>query len=372
MIGSQAGGIYVHFPFCEHRCFYCDFNLITPKVIPQRRYTDAVLRELRMRAPRLSGEAQSLYFGGGTPSLWEPDMMAEVIAGAQDAPGLLPHAEITLEANPSDMNLARCKQWLDIGINRLSLGTQSFDTKTLKAADRQHTGEDSIRAVTIAREAGFTRLSVDLMFGLPGQTELDWERELAQVIELSPTHVSVYGLTVEEATPLHRLVKTGAVVLPEDEHAHRMFFRAHDLLGESGYVHYEVSAYGLSGHRAVHNGAYWDWLPYLGLGAGAHGFDGERRWENIRRVKKYMTQTLEGCDPTATSESLDETSRAFERLMVGLRRLDRGVELRGECARFKPQANALVERGWLERHEGGVRVTREGLRWMNDVLSEFL
>jgi oxygen-independent coproporphyrinogen-3 oxidase len=369
---SQAGGIYVHFPFCVHRCFYCDFNLITPQIIPQRRYTDAILRELNMRAPMLNGEAQSLYFGGGTPSLWEPELMAEVIAEAREAPGLLPHAEVTLEANPSDIDPSRCKQWLDIGINRLSLGAQSFDTKTLKAADRQHTGEDSLRAVKIAREAGFKRLSVDLMFGLPGQTESDWERELEQVIELRPTHISVYGLTVEEATPLHRVVKTGAIVLPEDEHAHRMFFRAHDLLGEIGYVHYEVSAYGLPGHRAVHNGAYWDWRPYLGLGAGAHGFDGVLRWENIRRVKKYMTQTLEGFVPSATSESLDEESRAFERLMVGLRRLDRGIELRGECARFQSKAEALVERGWLEQHEGAVRVTREGLRWMNDVLSEFL
>jgi len=370
--GAPTGGIYVHFPYCVHRCFYCDFNLITPKVIPQEAYTRAILNELQMRASRLSGPARSLYFGGGTPSLWDTEWFKKVISAAADEPGLLPTAEITLEANPSDISVEQCERWLSAGINRLSIGIQSFDSRTLSAADRRHTGEEALESVGIARKAGFERLTVDLMYGLPGQDESDWQGELQQAIALDVPHLSVYGLTVEEATPLHGLVNRGEIALPPDEVSHRMFFMAHDVLRAHGYEHYEVSAYAKEGQRAVHNSGYWNWRPYLGLGAGAHGFDGISRWENIRRVKTYISKAGAGMDPTASEERLEADSGSFERLMVGLRRLTEGASLQGECARYRPKADELIQRGWLEEASGNVRVTREGLRWMNEVLSEFL
>ena len=372
MIAALTGGIYVHFPYCIHRCFYCDFNLITPKVIPQQAYTEAILNELARRAERLHEPAHSLYFGGGTPSLWETAWFTQVIEAAAHSPGLRSEAEITLEVNPSDVTHERCEGWLKAGINRLSLGIQSFDTRTLEAADRRHTGEMSFAAVATARAAGFENLSVDLMFGLPGQDEAGWRHELDHVIALDVPHISVYGLTVEEATPLHGLVRRGDVTLPDDSTTHRMFFLTHDLLEEHGFEHYEVSAYAKTGHRAVHNSGYWAWRPYLGLGAGAHGFDGRTRWENIRRVKTYIEHARSGLDPTAQEEELDTDSRTFERLMVGLRRLKEGAPMDGDMRRFRSKADALIERGWLEEVSGNVRVTREGLRWMNDVLSEFL
>ena len=367
-----TGGVYVHFPYCVHRCFYCDFNLVTPKVIPQEAYTRAILGELKRRAQRLREPARSLYFGGGTPSLWDKEWLAVVIEAVRQSPGLREDAEITLEANPVDISKDRCEGWMEAGINRLSLGVQSFDTKTLQAVDRRHTGEMAVSSIAVARSAGFNNLSVDLMFGLPGQSERAWHGELEQLLALSPPHVSVYGLTVEEKTQLHGLVKRGQVVLPDDALSHRMFFLTRDLLQSHGYCHYEVSAYAQPDQQAVHNSGYWAWRPYLGLGAGAHGFDGIRRWENIRRVNTYIDRAGVGQDPTAREEELDLEESSFERLMVGLRRLDEGIALEGDCSRFRPKAEELIARGWLEEFSGNVRVTREGLRWMNDVLSEFL
>ena len=369
---GESGGVYVHFPYCVHRCFYCDFNLITPKLIPFDAYTNAILQELEQRAGRLDQPAQSLYFGGGTPSLWKTEFFSRVIDAVKTAPGLLPHAEITLEANPSDVTLERCERWIDAGINRLSLGVQSFNTKTLRAADRLHSGEESHAAIAVAKKAGYDNLSIDLMFGLPGQREEDWAEELKTALELKVPHLSVYGLTVEESTPLHGMIQRREILLPDDSTTCRMFFQARDFLQSHGYSHYEVSAYAMPGHHAVHNSGYWAWRPYLGLGAGAHGFDGKVRWENIRRVKTYIETSNAGKDPTAHQEEIPADTRAFERLMVGLRRLDQGIALDGDCARFRTKSVELIERGWLEWDEDRVRVTREGLGWMNDMLAEFL
>jgi len=369
---KTPGGVYVHFPFCRHRCFYCDFNLITPKLIPERRYTDALLSELQMRAPHHGPPARSLYFGGGTPSLWNEAMLGEVIAAVRGAIGLESGAEVTLEANPSDITGPRCKSWLKVGINRLSIGLQSFDSRILRDIDRQHDGDASIQAIRLAKSSGFSDLSIDLMFGLPGQNEAAWRQELETALEFDVPHISIYGLTVEERTPLRRLVGEGAVVLPSDDTSAAMFFAAHDTLEAAGYSHYEVSAYARGGAQAVHNSGYWNWRPYLGLGAGAHGFDGETRRENIRRVKTYMDHAVQGKLPTGKEERPPQDALAFEKLMVGLRRLKAGVELHGLLERFGPKAEELIGRGWLEKEGAAIRVTREGLRWMNEVLAEFV
>lgn len=372
MRGGLDGGIYVHFPFCRHRCFYCDFNLVTPKVIPQRRYTDALLAELRLRASQLPGPARSLYFGGGTPSLWEAGALKEVIVASKESPGLQREAEVTLEANPNDIRPDLLDAWLSAGVNRLSIGVQSFDSATLVAIDRQHTGERAFEAIESAIQAGFEAITVDLMYGLPGQTLADWDHELAAALETGVNHLSVYGLTVEETTPLYKMVDRREVVLPTDEMGSAMFLLAHDRLEAAGWIHYEISGYARPGHRAIHNSGYWEFRPYLGLGAGAHGFDGASRWENIRRVKTYMDVALAGTLPMGTQETLDPQSMAFERLMVGFRRLREGVVLQGDLDVYQAQAKALEARGWLERHHDAFRVTREGMLWMNKLLAEFL
>jgi len=365
-----AGGVYVHFPYCRHHCFYCDFNVAVVRRIPQRAYTDAILQELSHRASRLSRPARSLYFGGGTPSLWEPTHLAEVIAAVRRAPGLMDEAEITLEANPDEVTPEHLSQWRDAGVNRVSVGVQALRDGLLAGIDRQHQAEDVFRAVDALRAGGFARYTIDLMFGLPGQAESDWEVDLSQLIRLDVPHLSLYGLTVEPKTGLAAKVARGAVALPDDATQGRMLFAARDALQAAGYVHYEVSSYCRPGHQAVHNSGYWELRPYLGLGAGAHGFIASERYANIRSSKRYMEAA--GVDPTADLESLSPETLAFERLMVGLRRLDVGVDLGDDFGRFEAEIGRQVARGWLQADGTRIKVTDEGLRWMNALLVAFV
>jgi oxygen-independent coproporphyrinogen-3 oxidase len=366
--GSPAGGVYVHYPYCRHRCSYCNFVVATPKRIRHEAYRDAVLKELELRSVGFHGPARTLYFGGGTPSLWDIACLEEVISHVHATIGLREDAEITLEANPEDVDEVRCQSWLSAGINRLSLGVQSTRDSFLAAADRRHDEGKAIRAIETVCRAGFRSFSVDVMFGLEGQGAADWSTELDRILDFDIPHLSIYGLTVEPRTVLARQVERGRVLLPNDGVQHEMFTTTRHRLQKAGYDHYEVSSYARPGHRAQHNTGYWEWRPYLGLGAGAHGFMDSCRWQNVTRVSRYITTCLEGKLPTQSEENLSSETLAFERLMVGLRRLDGGVDLGSDFKLFETQLMAQEERGWIERHGTRVQVTDEGLRWMNALL----
>ena len=364
----QEGGVYVHYPYCRHRCSYCNFNVATPRRIRHQDYRDAILKELDLRAPDLGGSARSLYFGGGTPSLWDPACIEAVVGAVRTNPGLRDGAEVTLEANPEDVHGESCKRWLDAGINRLSLGIQSTRERFLKAADRRHDETTAVQAIETVVAAGFDSFSVDLIFGLAGQKVEDWRLELDRILDFDIPHLSVYGLTVEPRTVLALQVNRGQVVLPDDGDQHDMFMMTRHRLRQAGYDHYEVSSYARPGHRAIHNSGYWEWRPYLGLGAGAHGFVGRRRWENIGRPSRYISTCLDGYLPVKTDEVLPVETCAFERLMVGLRRLDEGVDLADDFERFETNLRAEEARGWLDIEGTHIQVTDEGLRWMNELL----
>ncbi len=368
---SPSGGIYVHIPYCRHHCFYCDFNVAVVRRIPQRDYTNALLHELAFRGPQLGGPARSLYFGGGTPSLWDPALLGEVIASARRSPGLHVDAEITLEANPDEVEPDRLARWREAGINRLSVGIQALRDGLLRGIDRSHTAADVFRAVSWVEEAGFKTYSIDLMFGLPGQSVTAWEEDLMRLIGLGIPHLSLYGLTVEPRTGLAARVARQQVCLPDDEQHLRMLFAARDTLRAAGYLHYEVSTYCREGHHAIHNTGYWDFRPYLGLGAGANGFIAPTRWENVRSHKRYIQAAHQG-DPTGTVETLDPQTLAFERLMVGLRRLDVGVDLGEDFGRFETEIRRQVDKGWLTLKGSRITVTGEGLRWTNAILRAFV
>jgi len=366
-----TGGLYVHFPYCEHHCSYCDFVVATPRRIPVTRFTDAILAELALRAPTLGGPAETLYLGGGTPSLWEPEQLSRVLAAARTAPGLVDGAEITLEANPNEVSAERLAILRDLGVNRVSLGVQSFQDGLLVQIERRHDGRRALEACQTLAEAGLESHSIDLIFGLPGQTTELWLKDLTTALSLRPPHLSVYGLTVEPRTVLHRQVEDGQVEVPDDGAQAEMMFAARDRLREAGYVHYEVSSYALPGHRAQHNGGYWCGRPYLGLGPGAHGFLPPRRWVNVRRTSRYIEAALTG-DPTAEIEDLDPATLSYERVMTGLRDLEKGFDLAEDLVRFAPAVERQVALGHLRLEGTRIWLTDEGLRMMNAVLLDLL
>ena len=365
------GGIYIHFPYCRHHCFYCDFNVAVVRNIPQRAYTDAVLAELKHRASWLAEPVRSLYFGGGTPSLWETELLAEVIQHVRQSPGLQPGAEVTVEVNPDEVTTERLESWLEAGVTRCSVGLQALSDDLLRDIDRRHEASDIFLAVNGIKKAGFKSFTVDLMFGLPEQTLGSWQGHLRELIGLQIPHLSLYGLTVEPGTGLASRVQRGKVQLPEDELQSAMLFETRDVLTKSGYVHYEVSSYAKPGHMAVHNAGYWEGRPYLGLGAGAHGFVSPKRWENIRPPQRYIEGALAG-HPTDWEETLDDQTLRFERVMTGLRRLDVGVDLGPDFQYFFEPIEKHRKTGWLQVDGTRICVTEEGLRWMNALLVDFV
>lgn len=366
---EQSGGIYIHFPYCRHRCHYCDFALVTPDRIPQEDYTRAILHELELRSGALPQAAQTLYFGGGTPSLWEPDHVGTVIETARAQHGLIEGAEITLELNPEDVNRARLSAYVDVGVNRLSLGVQSLLDERLQHLDRGHDARGAAEAVVIARDSGVSDVSIDLIFATPGQDLASWRGELELALALGVDHLSVYGLTVEPRTRLERLIDDGAYPPVDDDRSAELFEAARLLLVESGWSHYEVSSYARPGREAVHNRAYWHGHPYLGVGAAAHGLLDQRRWVNHRRPSRYMEACMAG-EPEAESERISDEVWAWERVMTGLRDLERGVERGWLEAATGARFEDLEARGCLEAMGSRLRIHPDHVLILDSLLLE--
>ena len=320
--------VYVHVPFCARRCSYCDFSIAVRRVVPVDEYLAALDAELTLRfGGRAPTEVDTIYLGGGTPSRLGGRGVARAIALVQNHFTLASDGELTIEANPEDVDDATVETWVAGGVNRLSLGSQSFDDRVLAWMHRTHDAAATKRAVAAARAGGIEELSLDLIFALPAALGRDFEADVRQLLALEPAHVSLYGLTVEPATPLGRWVARGTALERPEEDYEREFLAAHELITRAGLEHYEVSNYALPGRRARHNSAYWAGVPYVGLGPAAHGFDGAvRRW-NESAYATWRDRVLAGQDPVAGQEPLTEDNRAAEAVYLGLRS-DRGLELR--------------------------------------------
>lgn len=328
-------GVYVHFPYCRARCPYCDFAIaIAPlDAIPHRSYADAVLAELAVRAPRFSHlPLRTIYFGGGTPALWNPAEIARVISTLRASFASHDLSEITLEANPLDCTPARLESLLAAGITRLSIGAQSFSDSELTSLGRDHDSGAAIRAIATAAAAGFTRISADLIYALPTLTLGDWERTLVRAANLPVDHLSVYQLTIEPRTPFGEAARAGRFTAAPDDDCAAQFEAAHARLTTAGFEHYEVSSYARPGARAVHNSRYWTGVPYLGLGNGAHSFftdsDGESglRWSAHRSINRYLAGTpdadLERCGLVAERTPEDAVTLREDRIWLGMRTSD--------------------------------------------------
>lgn len=341
---TSIDAVYVHAPFCARRCFYCDFAVTVSRTGDLPGWIAALRAELELLARDesvvLSTPLDTLYVGGGTPSLLGPEAMTQLRLMLGDA-RIADTTEFTAEANPESFTREVARGWRHAGLMRVSLGTQSFQPSVLRWMGRLHGAEGTAQAVAHARDADITNLSVDLIFGLPDEVERDWSADLDAALALEVPHLSLYGLTAEPSTPLRRRVDEQRITMPDDQRYRDEFLLAHERLTAAGYEHYEVSNFALPGFRSRHNAHYWTGRPYLGLGNGAHGFlPPLRRW-NLRDWHDYSDAVRQGRSPLEASEQVTGGAARLEELWLGLR-TDRGLRL-GSLPR---QARLRID-GWI-------------------------
>jgi oxygen-independent coproporphyrinogen III oxidase len=362
--------LYFHVPFCARRCSYCDFAIAVRREVPSDAYADAVLAEWAAvqahpfweEGPRV----ETVYFGGGTPSHIAPRAIGRILDAVRADRDLAPDAEVTLEANPDDVTPAAAAAWRTAGVNRVSLGVQSFDPAVLAWMHRTHSAEQVPHAVEALRGAGIAGLSVDLIFGLPSSLGRDWSGDLARALELRPDHLSLYGLTVEAGTPLGRWTERGEVT-PVDESTYaEEFLESHSAIKAAGYEHYEVSNAALPDHEARHNSAYWRRAPFLGLGPSAHSGAGRERSWNLRDWAAYQRAAAAGGTLLAGREVLDDAAVRLERIYLGLRTT-------GGLPRSELPGTALarwIGSGWARLEADRVRLTAEGWLRLDALVAE--
>lgn len=363
-------GIYIHIPFCKQKCNYCDFYKETA-LKDTSRFTEALQTELRLRADYLnSASVHTVYFGGGTPSVLKCKQFTSIFKTLYQNFNISADAEITLEANPDDLTLSYLNMLREIGFNRLSIGIQSFDDNELKSVNRRHTSQQAIQAVKDAREAGFTNISVDLIYGLPGQTFEKWKENLKQVFELKAEHISAYGLSYEEGTVLWKKRNKGLIKESSDELMLQMYRYMLQQMSTSGYEAYEISNFAKPGYRSRHNSSYWAMIPFLGAGPSAHSYDGKSRQWNIPNLQKYM-EKMEVEKPEFEKEELSENDAYNDYIMVRLRTRE-GVSLEalkdffGEqyygwcmqnCTKFINSGHLHIQKGWLFLSVEGIEIS---------------
>jgi oxygen-independent coproporphyrinogen-3 oxidase len=363
----QISGLYIHIPFCLRKCAYCDFYSSTHiGLIPE--YLAALKREIGLYREEFTS-FDTVYFGGGTPSLLRPGQVGDILGAIRKAFVILPGAEITCEVNPADLNREDLKNLHDLGINRLNIGVQSFNDDELLLLGRRHDRRQAMHAIEDARQAGFENIGLDLIYCLPGQDMRQWQATLAQAISLGPAHLSCYELELKTHTPLGQRLAQGKIVQPGEDTQREFFLRTSEILEASGFVHYEVSNFARGMDKASrHNQKYWDHTPYLGLGPSAHSFQGTKRWWNHAALAEYVRDLGQGHKPMAGSETLSPDQLYAEALMLGFR-TSRGIDLEKMKSSFgrdllaeKAQVLEHYRRAGLITIEPGfIRPTREGL-----------
>ena len=381
---SDRFGVYVHVPFCERKCLYCDFYSVEGTDLKDR-YLNALHREIARASRRPNAAAvDTIYIGGGTPSLLTPDEIERLLGEIGRCFTIAGDAERTIEVNPGTTTRESLRMLRQLGMNRLSIGVQSFDDRVLTFLGRIHTVAEARSCIETARAVGFENISLDLIFGIPGQSRRGWEDTLKEALALSPDHVSAYSLIVEEQTPLFALVKSGSVVPVTEEEEAAQFTLTMSFLEDSGYDHYEVSNYARPSCRSRHNSAYWHHHNYLGFGPSAHSFwvdarSGEAwRWANVRQVGGYCDLLWREGSPVAMAEELGTRELVNEMIFLGLRSdglslpaltNDLGYELSGEQRTYLHQ---LLARNLAVLSGGTVRLTREGFLFCDEICSHLM
>jgi oxygen-independent coproporphyrinogen-3 oxidase len=306
--------VYIHIPFCRRKCHYCDFYSVARPALEQK-FVDALCIEIKQAVPT-DETAQTIYFGGGTPSLISPASLETIMHTLHQHFRVPGDAEITLEANPEDINQANLSAWRSLGFNRLSIGIQSLDEEILKFLGRKHSSTQSLRCLDEARDAGFSKLSADLIYGIPGLTQSGWEHDIYRLLSTGIQHLSAYHLSIEPGTILQKHLNQGRFTLPDDETSYRQFTRLFEITEQEGFPWYEISNFSKPGYHSKHNSSYWNDTPYYGFGPSAHSYDGKsRRWWNTSNIKAYLNQT----DNSSSFEILSDKDKLNDYLITHLR-----------------------------------------------------
>lgn len=394
MLQDEPISLYVHIPFCETKCPYCDFNTYAAIEPLMPSYVAALQSEIALWGSLLgSPKVHTVFFGGGTPSYLPAEDIRRIMDKLRLSFDLDASAEITMEANPGDFSEEKLATCLDSGINRLSIGVQSFDDKLLKMLGRRHSAAQAVHAFRQAAGAGFDNISIDLMYGLPYQNLQQWQDTLRDALELSPPHISMYCLTLEGGTPMERWVDQGSMPEPDADLAADMYLAAQNSMRDAGYRHYEISNWALEGRRSEHNLTYWRNMPYLGVGPGAHSYLGGYRFNTLKSPREYIQRMGNACSVAGSGTSLDKINSVpvvdeieeidtplemAETMMMGLR-LDDGIGIAAFSDRFGasphsiyPDTLAELERlDLLHTHDGALRLTHRGRMLGNEVFSRF-
>lgn len=374
----HAWGLYISIPFCRFKCTYCNF---ASGVFPQgdlARYMDALLGEIDVAAALCrEQQADSVYLGGGTPSLLSPEQMARLFGALRGAFEITEDAEITLEANPGSVTAELAAAWRGCGVNRVSIGAQSFAERELRAAGRRHSADTVRRDIDTLREAGILHANIDLIAGLPHQTAESWQESLDRLAQLGPDHVSVYMLEIDEDSRLGAEVLAGggrysAAALPGEDATCDFYVAAIARLAELDYRQYEISNFALPGCQSRHNLKYWEGAPYLGFGVDAHSYDQGERWANTDSVEEYLARCERRESLVVSRTPIDDARRREERIILGLRR-NSGVELSAnEEARYQREIDRMAGAGLVETRDGRLRLTERGRLLSNEVFAEFI
>lgn len=369
-------GIYFHIPFCKQACYYCNFHFST-SVRYKSEMVKAMARELEMRKDYLEqNKLESVYFGGGTPSLLDEADLEVLLTKVNDLHHILPNAEITLEANPDDISRDKVAMWKKLGVNRLSIGVQSFFEEELKWMNRAHNAYEAERSIKLAQDAGIENITIDLIFGLPISNHDRWEENVKKAILSEVPHISAYALTVEEGTALAHFVKKGKAEIAPDEYTMDQFDRTHEMLTSNGFLHYEISNYGKPGQLAVHNTNYWKSKAYLGIGPSAHSYNGVERCSNVAHNHHYLKAIRVG-KLDQEVEEIDPDTKYNEFVMTRIRTMwginkEEIKEMGGKYwNQMEAVANRLKGKEWLTENDNHYQLTRTGMHYADGVAMEF-
>lgn len=368
--------LYIHIPFCIKKCLYCDFFSVPYTAQTAEKYTDALCKELSLKKD-FAQSLKAIYIGGGTPSLLPDECFSKLFQCLRNNYHFSPDIEITVETNPGTLDEPKVNTAMSSGVNRLSVGIQSFDDNELLLLGRIHNAEEAFRSIDLIKKAGIKNFSIDLMYGIPGQTRESWEISLAKAAELSPSHISTYELTLEENTPLYAIIKSDPTAMPDEDLILEMYSHTIDYLAGRGYEHYEISNFALAGFKCIHNLNYWNRGEYIGAGAGAHSFVNGVRTKNIADVNKYIDSLNTGIIPETDSLMITPADSLKEFIFLGLRKTE-GINARNipsstiadreALKKLIDASGELIDEGYLELNEDYLRLTRKGIVISNTII----
>lgn len=378
----KKNACYIHIPFCDHKCIYCDFySIITSDNVNS--FLKSLKKEIKYYSEKYSADREfiSIFFGGGTPSLMEPDYISEILENVKTNFVVRDGAEITLETNPGTVSLEKLKLFRNAGINRISIGIQSFDNDDLKFLTRIHNSDTAIKTVKNATEAGFENISLDLIFNLPGQTKNKWIKNLEQAVKLPINHISTYSLILERGTILNKMVLDGKVKIADEDYDAELYQSTIDFITSKGFSQYEVSNFAKPGFECVHNNAYWHYKDYLGFGTSAHSFIDGKRWWNLSSLKMYIDKIGQSENAVAGSEIINSEKAINEYIMLELR--SSGLNIKKFEKRFEiesrdwlknnyPYFELLKNQNFVMMNDGIIKLTSKGYAVCDEILSEIL